>query len=105
MANGQGSHDLDAVWNAVDGLRAQVQRVSEKTAVLGSRADDHREDMAALARGLEQAEANLSAKINASEERINERFDRLRNWVIGLGALAVPIISAVLGAVSQGGGS
>lgn len=105
MANGQGSHDLEAVWKAVDGLRAQVQLLSERTAVLGAKANDHHEDIGASRLELARAEATLSAEIQAAEERINQRFDRLRNWVIGLGAIAVPIVSAVLGALAQGGGS
>lgn len=113
MANG-GQHDVEAVWSAVDALRTQVQVVSERTAVLQQNTKDNKEDIDRLGKSIARLQGSLEAMIhavevrlegaiNASEERMNERFDRMRNWAIALIGVMVPLISALLGAIAQGG--
>lgn len=92
MANGQGPHDLEAVWRAVDGLREQLQRVSERTAILDSQQ-----------RGLAHSIDNVEQAVLDSETRMNARFDRMRNWAIALVGVSVPIVSALIGAIVQSG--
>lgn len=103
MANGAGSHDVEAVWKTVDGLRVQLQKVSERAAVLDAKATDHHEDIVNLKTELVKVQVSLEAALAAAEERINQRFDRMRNWAIALVGVSVPIISALLGALAQGG--
>ena len=84
MPNGYHEPADASVWNAIDTIRTQVQKVSEDSAVTKSQY------------------ATIIQAITDSEGRTNVRLDRSRNVQLAVLAITVPVVSAAAIAILQG---
>jgi uncharacterized coiled-coil protein SlyX len=95
VSNGEG------IWAAIKELERRMNTTEARTAVLESRLEDLHDDINALGKKVE-AKAS-TAELNAAVRTITDRLDRARNTSIALLAVAVPVISALVGALIRGG--
>lgn len=83
-------------WKAIGDLRAIIESHSARIAVLESQ-------MQSVIRAVEASEKRILERIDDSEEATNRRLDRTRNTALALLAIAVPVVSALIGALIQSG--
>lgn len=86
MPNGHDGTNA-ALWSTVDSLRDRVEANGQRIAVLEARMDA------------------LEDRIDTGFKALNDRLDRTRNTALALLAVAVPVISGLVGALIQAGGS
>lgn len=91
LANGEG------YWAAQKELERRMNAVESKQAVHDSQMLDLKDDLNGIGRKID----NMASKDDVMG--IEKRLDRARNSVIVVATIAVPAVSALVGAVIRGG--
>jgi len=91
MVNGSGNP-----WASIDELRRQAEHNSVKIGVLESRMD-------AVNTSIKASEQRLENHIDDVVQVFSDRLDRTRNTALVLIGIAVPVVSALIGALIQAG--
>ena len=90
--------DDESVWREIGRVRELASANEMRIAVLESQ-------VRTLLEGVNASEKRLEGRIDDFESSICARLDRTRNTALALLAIAVPVISALVGALLSGGGS
>lgn len=85
-------------WHEIDKLRTIVTGNQARIAVLESKVQSIEGSILA-------SEHRIEAHMDDFQKTITARLDRTRNTALALLAVAVPVISALIGALLQSGGS
>lgn len=89
MPNGDGPS-----WQAINELRKRAERNSERISIMETR-------MSTFEAAILASEKRMSERMDDLEATITSRLDRTRNTALALLAIAVPLISALAGALLQ----
>lgn len=91
-------------WTAIDDLRGTASSNRERISKLEAELNSVRAEVVDLKSDISAAEGRIIKHVDKGQADTNARFDRMRNTALALLAIAVPVISGLVGALLQSGG-